>query len=145
MDKVYSHLKGKMRRILRHTSIRVCMISRLSFFIWQNLATSFAICDIMHMGWQHLCLFIFSFFKRLYCHLCYFDKTGSKKWYFYLFSHCGFILETSRIMTPNFSVIFCTYLAPITDIVTCWMRLKYRVIIHDLIGSMTTRHDVYTY
>ena len=39
-------------------------------------------------------------------------------------------------MTPNFHVIFCTYHAPITDSVTCWMREKYMVIIHDLIDSM---------
>lgn len=39
-------------------------------------------------------------------------------------------------MTPNFNVIFCTYHAPITDSVTCWMREKYMVIIHDLIDSM---------
>lgn len=146
MDKVYSHLKGKMRRILRHTSIRVCMISRLCFFICQNLAKSFARCDIMHTGWQHLCLFIFSFLSYAFYTVTFviLIKLVLRNDTFISFLIAVLYQKTSRVMTSNFNVLFRTYHAPITDSIACWMREKYKVIIYNLIDSMTTRHSLYT-
>ena len=46
-------------------------------------------------------------------------------------------------MTSNFNVLFPTYHAPITDSIACWMREKYKVIIYNLIDSITTRHSLY--